>query len=148
MLALSLAWAPLAAVSSDLPVACDIVLELLYNLVALVWVARLDAGVAPAVTAIPSGLSSPAAVAFPPAVPSSSTPGRARLLEEGGITKREREIVELICEGKTNQEIADRLFISLATVKDHNYAIFQKLVVRNRTELTRLLLDGARPQPK
>jgi len=60
-----------------------------------------------------------------------------------GITKREREIVELICQGKTNQQIADALFISLTTVKDHNYAIFQKAGVRNRTALARLFLGGA-----
>jgi DNA-binding CsgD family transcriptional regulator len=55
-----------------------------------------------------------------------------------GITRREREIIALICEGRTNQEIADRLFISLATVKDHNYNIFRKTGVKNRVELVNL----------
>ena len=59
-------------------------------------------------------------------------------LERYGITPREREIIELICTGKTNQEIADGLFISLATVKDHNHNIFRKAGVRNRVQLVNL----------
>jgi DNA-binding CsgD family transcriptional regulator len=55
-----------------------------------------------------------------------------------GITKREREIVMLIKSGKTNQEIADELFISVATVKDHNHNLFRKSGVRNRLELANL----------
>jgi DNA-binding CsgD family transcriptional regulator len=60
------------------------------------------------------------------------------IFDRYGITRREREIIELICAGKTNQEIADQLFISLATVKDHNHNIFRKTGVRNRVELTNL----------
>lgn len=63
-----------------------------------------------------------------------------------GISPRERDIIALISAGCTNQEVADRLFISLATVKDHNYNIFRKLGVRNRVELVNLLRpDGATP---
>jgi DNA-binding CsgD family transcriptional regulator len=54
------------------------------------------------------------------------------------ISKREREVIDLICEGKTNKEIEDRLFISIQTVKDHIYRIYQKTGVRNRVELTNL----------
>lgn len=50
------------------------------------------------------------------------------------MTKREREILELICQGKRNQEIADALFITLQTVKDHNYRIFKKLGVKTRVQ--------------
>jgi DNA-binding CsgD family transcriptional regulator len=59
-------------------------------------------------------------------------------LERYGITPREREIIELIGEGHTNQEIAEKLFISVATVKDHNSNIFRKTGVRNRVELANL----------
>ncbi len=59
-------------------------------------------------------------------------------LDRYGITPREREIIKLICAGETNQEIADKLFISLATVKDHNHNIFRKTGVRNRVQLTNL----------
>lgn len=55
-----------------------------------------------------------------------------------GITRREREIIKLIQAGKTNQEIADSLFISIATVKDHNHNIFKKCATRNRLELAKL----------
>jgi DNA-binding CsgD family transcriptional regulator len=57
------------------------------------------------------------------------------------ITKREMEVIDLICLGKTNKEIADQLFISVDTVKDHNYKIFQKTGVRNRTQLVKLVND-------
>lgn len=55
-----------------------------------------------------------------------------------GITVREKQIVLLIQAGKTNQEIADKLFISVATVKDHNNNLFRKCGVRNRVELANL----------
>jgi len=55
-----------------------------------------------------------------------------------GITSREREVISLIQAGKSNQEIADSLFISVATVKDHNHNMFRKSGVRNRLELSNL----------
>jgi len=62
--------------------------------------------------------------------------------ESLGITRREREIISLVQTGKTNQEIADELFISVATVKDHNHNIFKKTGVRNRLELAQLFQPG------
>lgn len=50
------------------------------------------------------------------------------------LTAREIEVLQLLCQGKTNQEIADQLMITLNTVKKHNYSIFQKLGVTNRAE--------------
>lgn len=47
---------------------------------------------------------------------------------------------ELIVGGKTNKEIADELFISLQTVKDHVYRIFKKTNVKNRVHLVNLFL--------
>ncbi len=55
------------------------------------------------------------------------------------ITKREREVVQLICRGHSNQEIGDALFISLQTVKDHIHHIFIKTGVKNRIQLTNLI---------
>jgi len=54
------------------------------------------------------------------------------------FTKRELEIIELICQGDSNQEIADRLFISLRTVKAHIYNIFTKTGVKSRIQLANL----------
>lgn len=65
----------------------------------------------------------------------------AAALDRYGITTREREIIELICVGKTNREIADALCISEATVKDHNYNVFRKTGVRNRVELASLFRE-------
>lgn len=54
------------------------------------------------------------------------------------ITEREMEIITLICQGKTNKEIADDLYITAYTVRDHCSSIYRKTGVRNRTQLTSL----------
>jgi len=51
------------------------------------------------------------------------------------LTKREREIIVLVSEGLRNKEIAERLFISDATVRTHLTSIFAKLNVPNRLKL-------------
>ena len=51
------------------------------------------------------------------------------------LTKREREIIALIGEGLNNKEIAERLFISQATVRTHLTSIFAKLGVPDRLKL-------------
>jgi NarL family two-component system response regulator LiaR len=50
------------------------------------------------------------------------------------LTDREKEILLLIAEGKTNQEIADELYIALKTVKVHVSNILSKLEVQDRTQ--------------
>ena len=50
------------------------------------------------------------------------------------LSEREIEVVELMAAGLTNQEIADRLFLSLYTVKVHARNIYGKLGVRSRTQ--------------
>ena len=52
------------------------------------------------------------------------------------LTNREKEVLLLIAEGKSNQEIADELFISLKTVKTHVSNILSKLEVEDRTQAT------------
>ncbi|MCK5136657.1 MAG: helix-turn-helix transcriptional regulator [Bacteroidales bacterium] len=59
--------------------------------------------------------------------------------EKFEISKREREVIQLICKGLANQEIGDSLFISLQTVKDHIHRIFVKTGVKNRVQLTNLI---------
>jgi DNA-binding CsgD family transcriptional regulator len=56
-----------------------------------------------------------------------------------GITPREEEIVRLVGEGLSNQEIADRLHISFGTVRTHVYNIFQKTGAGSRVDLVRLV---------
>jgi len=50
------------------------------------------------------------------------------------LSKREQEVLDLIAKGKTNNDIAHALFISVRTVKFHVSSILTKLNVRNRTE--------------
>jgi two-component system NarL family response regulator len=50
------------------------------------------------------------------------------------LTHREQEILELLAAGKTNQEIADMLYIAPGTVRVHVHAILHKLEVRDRTQ--------------
>lgn len=57
------------------------------------------------------------------------------------ISRREREITELILRGLKNQEIENRLFISPHTVKNHIYNIFKKVGVRSRTQLIRAMSE-------
>ncbi|MBT1700171.1 DNA-binding response regulator [Fulvivirgaceae bacterium PWU4] len=55
-------------------------------------------------------------------------------LRQLGISRREYEVLELMARGLTNQEIGDRLFVSLNTVKTHSSNLFVKLDVRRRTQ--------------
>ncbi len=50
------------------------------------------------------------------------------------LSNTELNIFKLVSEGKTNQEIADKLFISVHTVKKHISNIFKKLNIKSRTE--------------
>ena len=50
------------------------------------------------------------------------------------LTEREREVLEMVAAGATNREIADRLFLSPHTVKDHTSALYRKMKARNRAE--------------
>ena len=61
-----------------------------------------------------------------------ATKSRKELHED--LTKREQEVLLLISEGKSNQEIADQLFITLKTVKTHVSNILAKLEVEDRTQ--------------
>ena len=60
-----------------------------------------------------------------------------------GFSRREGEIVSLVLAGKTNSEIGEALFISPNTVRNHIYSVYRKAGVRNRVELTNLILEQA-----
>lgn len=55
-------------------------------------------------------------------------------MEKLGISRRELEVLELMAQGLSNQEIAARLFVSLNTVKTHSSNLFEKLDVKRRTQ--------------
>ena len=56
------------------------------------------------------------------------------LKEDYGLSSREEEVLALIAQGLKNKEIADKMFVSISTVKTHTKNIFEKLDVRNRIE--------------
>jgi DNA-binding NarL/FixJ family response regulator len=62
-----------------------------------------------------------------------------------GLSAREREILGLIAEGRTNGEIARRLYLSEGTVKSYTSRLMTKLRCSNRTQLA--LLAARRPPP-
>ena len=59
------------------------------------------------------------------------------------LTQREREVATLMCEGLSNKEIACRLCIEVATVKNHVHNVLDKLNVHRRSEAVRLLARSA-----
>lgn len=61
-----------------------------------------------------------------------------RRREELGITPRELDILELIAQGLSNREIAEKLFVSENTVKTHSSRVFDKLGAKRRTQAVQL----------
>jgi len=61
------------------------------------------------------------------------TPNEAEI-ENLSISKRELEVLQLMAEGLSNKEIAEKLFVSLNTVKTHSSKVFEKLDVKRRTQ--------------
>ena len=57
------------------------------------------------------------------------------------LTERELEVLTLVAKGKSNQEIADTLFVRDVTVKTHLNTIFKKLNVKNRTQAVLLAIQ-------
>ena len=71
--------------------------------------------------------------AAPGDIGSGSSSGKAR--ERSPLSHREREIVQLVAQGYKNKEMAEKMFISEQTVKNHLHNIFDKLGVSDRLEL-------------
>jgi len=59
-------------------------------------------------------------------------------LKDLGITKRELEILELMAQGMSNREIAEKLFVSENTVKTHSSRLFDKLSAKRRTQAVQM----------
>jgi DNA-binding CsgD family transcriptional regulator len=65
--------------------------------------------------------------------------GDASLSHLVRLTSREQNLAHLVCDGRSNQEIADKSGLSLETVKKHLHSIFNKLAVPSRSRLMTLL---------
>jgi LuxR family maltose regulon positive regulatory protein len=75
--------------------------------------------------------------AFPDTEPEQTDPSKSQTLKSElvePLSERELEVLQLIAEGLTNQEIATRFYLSLYTVKAHARNIYAKLGVKNRTQ--------------
>jgi two-component system response regulator NreC len=76
---------------------------------------------------------------------------RMRLAKEDAdddlLTDREREVLQLVAEGKTNQEIADYLVVSIKTVQTHRAHIMEKLDMHDRTELVKYAIKKGMIDP-
>ena len=79
-------------------------------------------------------LSSEAAQALAQSVTQSHFPGN-------GLTDRERDVLRCMVDGMNNNEIAEKLVVSLGTVKFHISNIFQKLGVDTRVEAVKLAIE-------
>lgn len=76
----------------------------------------------------------------PPSVTGANPPA-------SNLSKRERELVSLVADGLTDGQIAEKLFISIRTVRSHLDRIRDKTGARRRAELTRLALEWQLPRP-
>jgi DNA-binding NarL/FixJ family response regulator len=56
------------------------------------------------------------------------------------LSEREREVLQLLAEGKSTKEIADMLFVSVKTIETHRQQIMNKLDIHNIAELTKLAI--------
>ncbi|MFD7644849.1 response regulator [Kitasatospora sp. NPDC059795] len=89
---------------------------------------------APVAPTTPTAPARPVAEQRPEAAPKAG-PGRAgRAALPDGLTQREAEVLALIASGLSNAEIAERLFVSPATVKTHINNLFAKTAVRDRAQ--------------
>ncbi|WP_447946966.1 response regulator [Microbacterium lacticum] len=80
------------------------------------------------------------------AEPGPETIGARRLV--AALTDREREVAFSIAEGRSNQQIAENLYLSITTVKTHISALFTKLGANNRVDIARTVYDARLDQAK
>ncbi|MCF8299296.1 MAG: response regulator transcription factor, partial [Saprospiraceae bacterium] len=58
------------------------------------------------------------------------------------LTKREKEILKLVVEGLSNQEIANKLFVNIRTIETHKTNIMNKLELKNSVELVKFAIKN------
>ena len=95
---------------------------------AIVFEPEIDVALVASVRAVESGQS---------VVPRKVRAG----VERPNLSHRERQVLNLVCEGQTNAEIAEALFLAESTIKSHMASIFTKLGVHSRKEARAAFLD-------
>ncbi|MEM9560971.1 MAG: LuxR C-terminal-related transcriptional regulator [Actinomycetota bacterium] len=78
-------------------------------------------------------------------LPAARTPSLARAPSVEPLTRREREIAAIAAAGSSNNDIAERLHVSVRTVETHLNRIYRKLGITNRTDLAKALDPTATP---
>lgn len=78
----------------------------------------------------------------------SARKSKAHVLEAVRLTVREREIVDLLGEGMSNKEIAQRLSVAVHTVKSHVHHVLEKLALRSRLEVVAFTNAAERGRPR
>ena len=68
------------------------------------------------------------------------TGGKSDLINYGKLSDREKEVLQLVAEGYSSKEVAEKLYISPKTVENHKANIMRKLNIRDRTGLTKYAL--------
>ncbi|MEZ0089634.1 response regulator [Streptacidiphilus sp. EB129] len=95
---------------------------------------RISGSAAPARTPDPSATPPSPTPPARTAPSAASNPAQSGVPLPDGLTVREAEVLSLIADGLSNQEIAARLFVSMATVKTHINNLFAKTGVRDRAQ--------------
>jgi NarL family two-component system response regulator LiaR len=85
-----------------------------------------------------SAAPSPGIVTVAPIAATTPFVRNATQVASLGVTPRELEILELIAQGLSNREIAEKLFVSENTVKTHSSRVFDKLGAKRRTQAVQL----------
>lgn len=115
-------------VNFSIPIAFSPIVYFIFNLVGMVFAARnLTIG------------NTVSTISFAEAEYPSQKFSAQELVNMYKLTEREAEIVLLVTEGCSNQEIGDKLFISPNTVRNHIANIYQKMNIKNRYELISII---------
>jgi DNA-binding CsgD family transcriptional regulator len=92
----------------------------------------------------PPATDAPRPPATPPAAPSPATLGSRTASGGGVLSAREIEVVEMMSQGLTNEQISRQMFIGVGTVKTHVKHILRKFEASNRAEAVSIWLRGRR----
>lgn len=63
-------------------------------------------------------------------------------LEQARLSEREREVLQLVAEGRSNREIAEALVLTIKTVESHRASVMRKLSAKSRADLVRFAMDN------